>query len=69
MGYSYGHFEEITGMIWMNTAGKKRFTTNWSASGNTDCFITCSSDMGVFLWKHFGDRWQFSYIDIVKCFD
>lgn len=25
--------------------------------------------MSVFLWRHFGDRWSFSYIDVVKCFD
>ena len=25
--------------------------------------------MSVFVWRHFGDRWSFSYIDIVKCFD
>ena len=23
----------------------------------------------MFVWRHFGDRWSFSYIDVVKCFD
>ena len=34
-----------------------------------DTFITCADDMSVFVWRHFGDRWAFSYIDVVKCFD
>jgi hypothetical protein len=34
-----------------------------------DTFITCAEDMSVFVWRHFGDRWSFSYIDVVKCFD
>jgi hypothetical protein len=25
--------------------------------------------MSLFIWRHFGDRWQFSYIDVIKCFD
>jgi hypothetical protein len=25
--------------------------------------------MSVFFWRHFGDRWSFSYIDVAKCFD
>lgn len=25
--------------------------------------------MSIFLWRHFGDRWTFSFIDVVKCFD
>lgn len=25
--------------------------------------------MSIFVWRHFGDRWSFSYIDVVKCFD
>jgi hypothetical protein len=25
--------------------------------------------MSLFVWKHFGDRWSFSYIDVIKCFD
>jgi len=25
--------------------------------------------MSVFFWRLFGDRWSFSFIDVVKCFD
>ena len=25
--------------------------------------------MSVFVWRHFGDRWSFSFIDVIKCFD
>jgi len=32
-------------------------------------FVTCSGDMSVDVWRHFGDRWSFSYIDVAKCFD
>lgn len=31
--------------------------------------MTCSADLSVYIWRHLGDRWQFSYIDISKCFD
>ena len=31
--------------------------------------ITSSADLSVFLWKQFGDRWKFNYIDVAKCFD
>jgi hypothetical protein len=29
MGYSYGHFEEITGMQWLNQNTKKRHDSSW----------------------------------------
>lgn len=32
-------------------------------------FVTCSHDLSVHLWRHYGDRWAFSYIDIAKSFD
>lgn len=25
--------------------------------------------MSIYVWKHFGDRWSFSFIDVTKCFD
>jgi hypothetical protein len=25
--------------------------------------------MSIFVWRHFGDRFSFSYIDVIKCFD
>lgn len=25
--------------------------------------------MSVYLWRHFGDRWQYQYIDVAKCID
>ena len=31
--------------------------------------MTCSTDLSVFVWRHHGDRWQFNYIDVAKCFD
>jgi len=31
--------------------------------------VTCSADLSVYVWRHFGDRWSFSYIDVAKCFD
>lgn len=73
MGFQYGHFQKITGMQWINKSGKRSkqvMSEGWNNSeGNVDSFVTCSHDMGVFLWKHFGDRWSFSFIDVVKCFD
>jgi hypothetical protein len=38
-------------------------------SQSNECFISVSSDLSVFIWRHFGDRWQHSYIDVAKCFD
>jgi len=32
-------------------------------------FVTCAHDLSVHLWRHYGDRWAFSYIDIAKSFD
>lgn len=32
-------------------------------------FITCAHDLSVHLWRHYGDRWAFSYIDVAKSFD
>lgn len=73
MGYVYGHFENVSGMQWMMKQSKKKknvYSDVWSVVHATnDCFVTCSHDMSIFVWKHFGDRWSFSYIDVVKCFD
>ena len=35
----------------------------------SESFASCSEDLSVYIWQHFGDRWQSSYIDITKCFD
>ena len=32
-------------------------------------FVTCSHDLSIHLWRHYGDRWAFSYIDVAKSFD
>ena len=32
-------------------------------------FVTSSHDLSIHLWRHYGDRWAFSYIDIAKSFD
>jgi hypothetical protein len=59
----------------MNKQTKRGKSKQWGYGGESslhlsnDCFITCSSDMSIFIWKHFGDRWSFSYIDVVKCFE
>jgi len=31
--------------------------------------VTCSHDLSIHIWRHYGDRWAFSYIDVAKCFD
>lgn len=31
MGYSYGHFEEISGLTWLNTTNRKKFGSNFSS--------------------------------------
>lgn len=75
IGYSYGHFESVAGLQWVAPSSKKggKFAgSNWNSSSRmaqSESFVTCGSDMSVFIWKHFGDRWSFSYIDVVKCFD
>jgi hypothetical protein len=32
-------------------------------------FLSCSHDLSVHLWRHYGDRWAFSYVDVAKSFD
>ena len=36
---------------------------------SAECFATCSADLSVYIWRHFGDRWQAQYIDVAKCID
>ena len=31
--------------------------------------MTVSHDLSIHVWRHYGDRWAFSYIDLAKCFD
>ncbi|CDW81046.1 UNKNOWN [Stylonychia lemnae] len=79
LGYQYGHFQKVTGLQWMRpslTSGSKKhkfpiYGENLSLHQQANAsFVTCSQDMSIFVWKHFGDRWSFSYIDVVKgCFD
>jgi hypothetical protein len=72
MGYQFGHFQRVSGIQWMNKPNKRSrhiVDGNMQISNAADTFVTCSHDMSIFIWKHFGDRWSFSFIDVVKCFD
>jgi len=31
--------------------------------------VTCSADLSVYVWRHYGDRWQSNFIDVAKCYD
>lgn len=67
MGHSFGHFQRVTGMQWITKSSVNR--KNLSEQHQAETFITSADDMSLFIWRHFGDRWQFSYIDVIKCFD
>jgi hypothetical protein len=71
MGHQFGHFQKVSGIQWISKTGalNKKSLADHSPAAMADSFITCSNDMSVFVWRHFGDRWSFSYIDVVKCFD
>ena len=74
LGYQYGHFESITGLQWMSTQSAKMGgpllpDQAYLIHQSSECFATCSSDLSVYVWRHFGDRWQAQYIDIAKCID
>ena len=92
LGYSCGHFEQISGIEWiqprssMIQTGKGQnsyigdslalgglFPQDISGLSNKNPhdqqFVTCSHDLSIHLWRHYGDRWAFSYIDVAKCFD
>jgi len=74
LGYQYGHFEAITGLQWMggsnNKIGGPVIADQYQLiHQSNECFATCSSDLSVYVWRHFGDRWQTQYIDVTKCFD
>ena len=36
---------------------------------SAECFATAAADLSVYVWRHFGDRWQCQYIDVAKCFE
>jgi hypothetical protein len=55
-------------MQWVTKSGINKRSIH-DSSQPVDTFITCAEDMSIFVWRHFGDRWSFSYIDVVKCFD
>jgi len=73
MGYQYGHFEAITGLQWMPIQNRARgpLTSDQYqlVQQSNECFVTCSADLSVYFWRHYGDRWQFTYIDVAKCYD
>ena len=66
MGHSFGHFQRVSGMQWIT---KSSINKKGGEANQSDAFITCADDMSVFVWRHFGDRFSFSYIDVIKCFD
>ena len=68
MGHSFGHFQRVSGMQWMTKSSINK-RGSLSDQSQADAFITCADDMSVFVWRHFGDRFSFSYIDVIKCFD
>lgn len=73
LGYSCGHFESISGLQWMHQRSLS-LGQNDSSQGENQYtadqqFVSCSHDLSVHFWKHYGDRWAFSYIDVAKCFD
>jgi hypothetical protein len=72
-GYQFGHFEEINGLEWLGY-DPARDTPLMSdqyqlVEQSHESFATCGSDLGVFIWRHAGDRWQQTYIDVAKCFN
>ncbi len=72
LGYSFGHFQEVTALSWIKKVGKKKpsyFTELQGVHTADETFVTAAQDMAVYVWKHFGDRWSFSFIDVAKCFD
>jgi len=74
LGYQYGHFESITGLQWLGMNQTKMGGPLVSDQYQiihqaNECFATCSADLSVYVWRHFGDRWNMQYIDITKCFD
>lgn len=73
MGAQLGHFEGITGLEWMgfnpNQNGPLISDQHQLIGQATESFATCSSDLSVWIWSHFGDRWTHQYIDVAKCFN
>ena len=61
IGHHFGHFQAVSGLQWVSGSAISK--------KGEDTFVTCSHDMSVFVWRQFGDRWAFSFIDVVKCFD
>ena len=56
LNYGYGHFGKVSGI-------------SWQQNHSYTSFVTTSYDLSVNIWKHFGDRWNFSYIDIANTLD
>jgi hypothetical protein len=75
IGWHYGHFEQINDIAWIGSHPSRDQTNSYEQQQyslvyqSNECFITVGSDLSVFVWRHYGDRWQFSYIDVTKSFD
>ena len=42
---------------------------NGPVATHTQQFVTCAHDLSIHVWRHYGDRWACSYIDVAKSFD
>ena len=73
IGHQYGHFEQINGLEWLGFDPAKESLSMPDqfqlVEQSNECFASCSSDLSVFIWRHFGNRWQQTYIDVAKCFN
>ena len=64
LGFQQSHFEAITGLQWMGSGSSGSMGNPLMANDQyqlihqaNECFATCSADLSVYVWRHFGDRW------------
>lgn len=75
IGHHEGHFEEVADIQWIGVHPSREADSSHEQQQyslvyqSNESFITCSADLSVFVWRHFGDRWHYNYIDIAKSFD
>ena len=71
LGYSFGHYGKIGKIEWLTGGAVQnaKFLGEGFNETTNKVFLTCSEDMSIYVWRQFGDRWTFSYIDVAKCFD
>lgn len=67
---SLDQFSRAGGLFNQETKATTLFDQGVSNQKASDMqFLTCSHDLSVHLWRHYGDRWAFSYVDVAKSFD